>query len=113
MEEPFSSLAFEVGELSKRREVAFCDAFAVWLEFLFEASGFLSAVETGGGKAAEDDVGGDEVNKDESTLFRALGMTLVVGSLKSELGAVKVIVREVIATKIIQECYALESGGDC
>lgn len=59
--------------------------------------GFSALVESSGGEAAQDYVGGDEVYEDETTLFEAFGVALVVGSLESILGPVEVVIGEVIA----------------
>ena len=54
-------------------------------------------VESSGGEAAHNYVGGDKVDEDETTLFKAFGVALVVGSLESILGPVEVVVGKVVA----------------
>ena len=79
--------------------------------------GFAALVESSGGEATHDDVGGDEVYKDKTTLFEALGVALVVGGLKGIVGPVEVVIGEMIAAKVVKEgdalgCWELgERGG--
>ena len=72
--------------------------------------GFLTLVELSGRKAAENDVGSDEIDKDEPSLFRAFTVALAVSSSKSELSAVEVVIGKVVATKVVKESDTLRSG---
>ena len=109
MEEPFGVWVVEICEMSEGRQVTFRDTFANWVEFLSKTYGFLTLVDTGRGETAEDDVGGDQVYQNESTLLGAFGVTLVVCGLKSKLSTVEMVIGEVIAAKVVKKGDALRS----
>ena len=88
-------------------EVASGDGGCEGEEVRGEGGGAGEGVEVGVGETAEGYVGGDEVGENEAFVGGTAGVALVVGGLEGELGAVEVVVGEVVAAEVVEVGDAL------
>lgn len=102
MQKPFGVLGIEGEEAVERREIALCDRSAKGEEFGIEARGFLAIEEIRAGEAAQNDVGGDQVDEDQAALCDTMGVALAVRSLKDHLSAEEMAVCEEVAAEVIE-----------
>ena len=103
MEEPGCVGGGGEGEVgAEGGEVAFGDGGCEGGEVRGEWGGAGEGIEVRVGEAAEGYVGGDEIGEDEAFVGGAAGVTLVVGGLEGELGAVEVVVGEVVAAQVVE-----------
>ena len=96
--------------LTEESEIAVGDGAGDWFEAGCQAGGLwtfvivvvvIEVVEMSGWEAAEDDVGCDQVDKDETALAGAAGVAEGVCFLEYELGAEEMVVGELEAAEVV------------
>lgn len=83
MNEPWRVFVVELCQASKSGQISLLHGGADGVEAFFQSMGFRSVPKNFSGHAAEDDVGGEEVDEDEPFLLPKLLVreTLVVSAL--------------------------------
>ena len=88
-----------VGDGAGDRFEAGCQAGGLWTFVIVVV--VVEVVEMSGWEAAEDDVGCDQVDEDETALAGAAGVTEGVCCLEYELGAEEMVVGELEAPEVV------------
>lgn len=109
VKKPGSVLVVETCETSEGGQVSLFYGGADGIEAFFETTGFGFIPEDFSRHATEDDVGGKEVDEDQSSLLSVLVVrrTEIVGVLQSKLGAEEVTCGEMEAAQVVQVCDLL------